>query len=1508
MRVMKRAFSILGYSAAALFVLALLFAGLTQTSFFKNRLRIILASEISQQINGTIILGAIDGNFLTGVTIDSVAIYQGDDIALTSGKIAVSYDILRLIRGEFDLSHVIVERPSINLRRGVSGSWNISTLMKPRVDTSQKDWTGTVTLADVQLKNGAVTLYDSTATHAVADTSDHAVDYGNFTIRDLNFQLTGRLRAREIAFTVPHMSFYSPESGLELTHLKGTFLAKEGEISAQNVIVQTGHSYVELDASLRGVNPFRGIRLASMKEDSVRLRLKAGNVDLAELQSLLPALGFLRGSASLDLEAAGEFGKLNVQHLNLRTYRSSLNLSGSVQNLHDPRNLTLNVIAGDSKIQPSDLSLLMPEFGIPAFAQTGTASFSTEFSGRPLDFKAVATLKGPFGAVEVRGSLDLTKPHPVYNATFLTDRLSFQDVIGDTVARGFLTSRGSVAGEGFTLDDITGTLDMDIDSSRINAMTLGASHVHVDAAGKLFKVVSTLHDREMTAVLRGEMDWTVPEHPALSGDLDLQNVNLASILNDRRFESSITLRGTVRGTGRTAADVSGMLKVHLLPSTVGSHELPAQEVTFTLDQHDGANKRLSLTSDVADIDLKGMFNLDLAGTTIARQSVHLVNAIREHALPPDSSEREAAGSKAAWTHSAETKDMNFTYIVHVKDLGSISSLVEGPQFDAKADLAGSIRGNEDTISFSCNGTIHHFFVGNIGSGIIFNEANISLEVNPITREQTLERLSGSLSLNIGSCFVNGRTVDSVRLGLRYDKLRGDLALNGLVDSVLSVSMDGQTSVQPNTYVFDVDHLVLGKDQYVWRNNQDVQVRLNHEGVRVLHAVMQRGSEEVSVAGILRHTGEFDMEAEAHNYDLRGVNLFIHDLRRAQEGQGFSGRADATLLLAGTTASPSISFTLKTDSTFFRHTRIGQVNATISYASELATIDLVANEIEKDTIPDLAVRGTVPINLAFSGVDRRFPDKEQHLSVRSAGFDVSVLDPLIWELDRLSGQLTCDMMIGGTPQSPDYRGTISLHDLHFLFKPNNVAYTAEGAFEPSGDKLLLKNLVVKNVPEDRVKGEARFEGSMTIKDYTLSTFDITMYGNLLVMTDATRKIIPTMYGTLYAAPDARGLNLSGTLSRPFLSGNLEVLDANIVFPPARLNETSGAKTSLSYVVVDDTTIRRMAPLKYPRNFYSAGDSTVQTVAQRNAVDEPALLDRLRYNLIIETKGTTAVKMIFTPNEELYAEMEGKVSAINDQGTPAIYGEIAISSRSYYNFLKKFDATGSLKFVGPWDNPELNIVATYEGYRQGRISEADAAASTGKDLKTVVTLNIGGTRYEPQLKMSMQVQLTPGGDLTDWSTTAGGGDVQSDAISFILTGKFREDLTSGERAGIAADVGASTTTSVVSGFTSNLLSGILDNFVRKEFPFIRSVDVSYKDGTPTVNVGASPGLGYLRVGGRILNSINSTNVSYQVSMGDIFNSTTIRNLFLEIQRRVESDLTGANREDITNEARLYYRFSF
>jgi hypothetical protein len=397
----------------------------------------------------------------------------------------------------------------------------------------------------------------------------------------------------------------------------------------------------------------------------------------------------------------------------------------------------------------------------------------------------------------------------------------------------------------------------------------------------------------------------------------------------------------------------------------------------------------------------------------------------------------------------------------------------------------------------------------------------------------------------------------------------------------------------------------------------------------------------------------------------------------------------------------------------------------------------------------------------------------------------------------------------------------------------------------------------------------------------------------------------MYGTLFTAIGLDGLRITGTLARPFLSGTLSVLDADLVFPPAIAVASTNSNLSLEYVVVDDTTSASHSGPR-PSKFYGPLEAQAFRSERGARPQSSPLLDRLRYNLNIETQGITAVKMIFTPatNEELYAELTGSVVAMNSQGTPSIYGEIEIAQRSYYNFFKKFDATGKLKFVGQWDNPELDVRATYEGVRQvaeSQLGDQAAAAATGEqrttEQKVIVELTIKGPRLNPKLDMSMKVQSRPGGAYEDWSGKTQGGDVQSDVISFIVTGKFRDQLTAKDQQELT-NIGSSTGSSVA----SSLLSGIFSDYLRQEFSFVRSVDVLYQGGSfsegTNVNITANAGIGQLRVGGKIFNDLGNTNLTYQVNL--------VRNLFLEIQRKVNSDNTEDKR--LTNEARLYYRFSF
>ena len=1510
MKLLKRILKIAGYFGIILFIVLVFFAAFTQTQFFRDRIRIILVSTLSSHLDGTLSIGTLRGNFVTGFSADSLEIDYHDKPFVKTGRITCKYDPLTLLEKKITIKYFIIEQPRIHFVKSARGEWNIDKLIKPSEDTTRPaafDWT--IVNDNFELKNGILTLVDSTTpgSDSLAMLPATAVDYGNFAVKDVNLQFKATIRKDDYSVKIVHASFYSDRPQFELTHFKADAALTARGVSLTNVILQSGKSYLELDASLRGVNPFHEVTLSDLARDSARVQLKSRNIDFGELKSFLPALSFLEGSASIDLQADGPFGDLTLKRLDLKTYQSSLSIAGDVRSLHRPQNLNLTLFVNGNNINPSDASRLMPSFHLSPFDSAGKTALFVQFVGKPLDFRTKTLLRGPFGEFEADGTLNLERRLPSYDVSFTTKSLNLFHLIPDERIRTSLTSSGRLKGEGFSLDSINANLSMRADSSRVEHLTLDTARISLIAQSHRVSVSTDIYSRSMEAHVNGKGDFSDKSKPAITADMSLNSINLAQILNDPRYESNLTLRGTLSASGQNIDNMNGDAELTILPSTFQSHTVEEEELRFMVDQHDPASKRLSLASSIADVNFTGKFDLDLAAAALVHQTRNLLLTIQEHALPPESVQVKRTSLNVG-PHTPSQRRMDFTYTMDIKNLEPVASLIEGRRFNGHAQLAGAIQGTDDLLSFTCKGSMDEFFIGSFDNGILLNHTTLDVRMDSLADDQTLERLSGSMNLQIGSGLVNSTHIDSVKVAADYRQLRGKLSIQGTVDSLYTIVMAGQTSVQPHTYVFDVENFTFSSGDYAWHNDQDVQLRLNYDGTRILHADMKRNNEAFSLTGVLHHSGGFDFTGALRGFDLGGLRAFLRNPELAQPGEGFQGSVNADAHLSGSTRRPILTFTATSDSIHFRQSRIGAFDAKISYDSMLATIDLNVRPDRMSPAPTLTVSGTVPVNLALSGVSARFPDEPQDLRVVSQGFDLGVLDPLVEEVDDLSGKLVCNVRLTGTPHAPEYNGTLALSGVSFIFTPNNIGYTVSAELEPAGDKIQVKSFVVRNRPQEGTYGEANFKGSLTIKDFQIRSFDLTGVGQLLLMTDATRKVQSSVYGTLFTETDAAGLSITGNLQRPYISGKLYVLDANLVFPPLAERRDVNSQLMLNYVVIDDTTKkpegRRTISKFYdrPDSFSVARTDTPET--SRRTRGNELFINRLRYNLTIETHGTTAIKMIFTPatSEELYAELEGKVTAVNDEGTPTIYGNIEISSRSYYNFIKKFDATGKLNFVGQWDNPELDIQALYEDY--GMVPTSDSM----QQQKVIVELNISGTRYEPKLVMGMKVQLRPDEDPVDWSTRAKGGDVQSDAISFIVTGKFRDQLTSRDQQQIGSF--GSATGSVAA---SNLVSGILSDFVRQEFPFIRSAGVSYQGGDfqqgANVDVSANVGKGRLRVGGKILNDIGNANVSYQVSLGDVFNSTTIRNLFIEIQRRVEGE-NPSNPDDkkLTNEARLYYRFSF
>jgi hypothetical protein len=328
------------------------------------------------------------------------------------------------------------------------------------------------------------------------------------------------------------------------------------------------------------------------------------------------------------------------------------------------------------------------------------------------------------------------------------------------------------------------------------------------------------------------------------------------------------------------------------------------------------------------------------------------------------------------------------------------------------------------------------------------------------------------------------------------------------------------------------------------------------------------------------------------------------------------------------------------------------------------------------------------------------------------------------------------------------------------------------------------------------------------------------------------------------------------------------------------------------------------------------STVSTgsVSPLSEAVRNSFLNGISYDVGIETQGPTTLRFVFNTqtSEELFADLQGRLYFNRTPEVSRMTGQVDVVGRSYYNFIKKFEAKGKLLYTGDILNPELDVLATYQGtYRplvppstsDTTVSSTQANINTEQSIKegeVLVTLKITGTRNEPKTKISLQIKSNADKDWQTWQK----GDEEANAISYIVSGQFRDELTDQQRMGlIGTNLGASLAVGMVTGPLSDLL--------RRKIGVIQSVDVIYNGGQfdqSDVRLTGQVGEAVIRAGGRVLNDIANTNVSVELPVSTVVNSERYRNLILTLERRVEGIQNAEEQRRASNGVRLFYRITF
>lgn len=490
----------------------------------------------------------------------------------------------------------------------------------------------------------------------------------------------------------------------------------------------------------------------------------------------------------------------------------------------------------------------------------------------------------------------------------------------------------------------------------------------------------------------------------------------------------------------------------------------------------------------------------------------------------------------------------------------------------------------------------------------------------------------------------------------------------------------------------------------------------------------------------------------------------------------------------------------------------KIDTSIISTTDLSTLVIPWNNVlvaHIDSIPMLISFARYPGYSADSAAVLKRP---LSAGLTARNFPIDVVAPFLPMFTSLSGIGNVVLSVTGTQENIDYRGSADIDDGGFLLAGNNVYYTFEGGLEFNRERLDLRDIVVRNTPADDPNGAAIVSGGIDLKGFSVRNFDLNLYTNrLTVLTNASAASLKTVYGPLAIATVDTPLVFSGSTLAPMLGGSIQVQYARLNFQNQQSRQRASSEgiryqyivgdsvytdSSLTVenqrlrdVLRDTTKWTERDELLWPTldadimaEELTLADSMVAAIQQesyRNGKQKEGpssgFADRMQYDLHISIPGDAYIITHFASTlgilgERLQAELQTVGAPVHIHRGPdrqlQIIGTIGLTDNSEYRLYKTFVITkGVIEFTGDPTNPAIDITAEHRG------------TNNATEQEVVIQVNIRNTLQEPQL--SINIYTDEGGSLAERTGTE--QEIQEDAIFFLLTSRFKDDLGVPEQLG-------------------------------------------------------------------------------------------------------------------------------
>jgi len=547
-----------------------------------------------------------------------------------------------------------------------------------------------------------------------------------------------------------------------------------------------------------------------------------------------------------------------------------------------------------------------------------------------------------------------------------------------------------------------------------------------------------------------------------------------------------------------------------------------------MDTKDVKEKNISLHSTFADASLSGNFQF----TKLIQQLIYESDGISKSFIEkmdtyyPLGIKKDSLLAKTKLFRNTprkkqepqekqnETFDVNFNIVS--RDLSLLSIFTDQFQLDTEGKLDGKIKSDNSTFSLQAS-TSFEYLKMVVGEDIyIASNSNAKIKLEHPLHDFHLRNFSCDLSLN-SERIIAGTEIKNISAGitLRNDILKADA--DALISGNMKGSIDLSSNLESPTLQVNVDTLVYKYNNFELRNKEEMQIGFADKILSLKNINLYRGDAFIKAEGTLATEGKQDLSIQLSKF--KGYDICYNLLGMKPESI-IDNNITISSKITGTFKNPVIDVKVDVDSVTYHKNTFGSLKALFAYKEKNLQMEIKFGGGGKDSLlAKLSVNGSLPLDLTFGAVANRFPDdKELSLSIDSKNFDLAAFGNVLPFVNELGGVLNTEINLIGTYAKLNPTGFLRIQDGAFKVEANNLKYTSGLKLHFQDQRLILDSLLVKNSGNVKNNGTLRGSGEMAFKGLKIISIEITINGDLTVLTNDSKSASPNLYGNLFVGTD------------------------------------------------------------------------------------------------------------------------------------------------------------------------------------------------------------------------------------------------------------------------------------------------------------------------------------------------------------------------------------------------------